>query len=267
MPLRSSKPPHVELFIHRQTLANVMRFSTRRARSRSRRASRRPPTARSRSSSICSRSSAIRCLRSNRALAAASAALAELDHYAGLAELAIEQSYVRPKIDASLIFAVEDGRHPDGRAEFAAGRRRKLRRQRLQARRRGSRGGDAHPAGDRTQYGRQVDLPPPERADRRAGSVGLVRAGARGPYRHRRPAVQPRRRGRRSRPRPLDLHGRDGRDRRDPQSGERAVLRRARRDRPRHRDLRWTLDCLGDARISARGQPLAACCSPLITTS
>ena len=51
-------------------------------------------------------------LAEQQTLAAASAALAELDHYAGLAELAIEQSYVRPKIDASLMFAVEDGRHP-----------------------------------------------------------------------------------------------------------------------------------------------------------
>jgi DNA mismatch repair protein MutS len=45
-------------------------------------------------------------------LSATSAALAELDHYAGLAELASEQVYVRPKIDVSLVFAVEEGRHP-----------------------------------------------------------------------------------------------------------------------------------------------------------
>jgi DNA mismatch repair protein MutS len=51
-------------------------------------------------------------LNEEQALSAASAGLAELDHYAGLAELAIEQSYVRPKIDASIVFAVEEGRHP-----------------------------------------------------------------------------------------------------------------------------------------------------------
>jgi DNA mismatch repair protein MutS len=45
-------------------------------------------------------------------LSAASAALAELDHYAGFAELASQQVYVRPKIDVSLVFAVEEGRHP-----------------------------------------------------------------------------------------------------------------------------------------------------------
>ena len=39
-------------------------------------------------------------------------------------------------------------------------------------------------------------------------------------HRHRRPPVQPRRRGRRSGARPLDLHGRDGRDRGHPQPGD-----------------------------------------------
>ena len=74
-------------------------------------------------------------------------------------------------------------------------------------------------AGHRPEHGRQVDLPPPERADRHPRADRLLRAGEVGADRHRRPPVQPGRRGRRSRPRPLDLHGRDGRDRRDPQPG------------------------------------------------
>ncbi|MGH6866820.1 MAG: MutS-related protein, partial [Methyloceanibacter sp.] len=45
-------------------------------------------------------------------LSAASAALAELDSYAGLAELAVEQNYVRPMIDRSVVFTVAEGRHP-----------------------------------------------------------------------------------------------------------------------------------------------------------
>ena len=49
---------------------------------------------------------------------------------------------------------------------------------------------------------------------------GLLRAGGARPYRRRRPAVLARRRGRRSRARPLDLHGRDGRDGGDPQPGD-----------------------------------------------
>ena len=106
-----SKPPHVETFIHRQTLANVMRFST-------------PELGEleARITSAADRALAIefdifaqlsqQVLSEQNALAEASAALAELDHFAGLAELAVEQNYVRPRIDESLIFAVEEGRHP-----------------------------------------------------------------------------------------------------------------------------------------------------------
>jgi DNA mismatch repair protein MutS len=106
-----SKPPHAELFIHRQTLANAVRFST-------------PELAEleARITQAADRALALELemfaglseevLAEESALSAVSAALAELDHYAGLAELAIEENYVRPKIDASLAFAVEEGRHP-----------------------------------------------------------------------------------------------------------------------------------------------------------
>ncbi len=50
-------------------------------------------------------------------------------------------------------------------------------------------------------------------------------------------AVQPRRRLGRSGARAFDLHGRDGRDRRDPQPGRRPGAGHPRRDRPRHRHL------------------------------
>ena len=86
--------------------------------------------------------------------------------------------------------------------------------------------------------------------------IGAYRAGALGADRHRRSAVQPGRRGRRSGARPLDLHGRDGRDRGDPEPGRAAQLCHPRRDRPRHRDLRRAVDRLGGARASARGQSL-----------
>ncbi len=106
-----TKPPHVELFIHRQTMANVVRFST-------------PELAEleARITSAAGRALALELdvfaeltkdvLAEEQALAAASAALAELDHYAGLAELAAEQGYVRPRVDESLVFAVVEGRHP-----------------------------------------------------------------------------------------------------------------------------------------------------------
>jgi len=105
-----TNPPHVETFIHRQTMANAVRFST-------------PELAEldARITSAADRALALELdifaeltkevLSEEQSLAAASAALAELDHYAGLAELAAEQDYVRPKVDESSAFAIEDGRH------------------------------------------------------------------------------------------------------------------------------------------------------------
>ena len=99
------------LFIHRQTLANVMRFSTPELAELEARITPAADRALALELEIFARLSEQRACRAG-ALSAASAALAELDHYAGLAELAVEENYVRPKIDASLVFAVEDGRHP-----------------------------------------------------------------------------------------------------------------------------------------------------------
>ena len=106
-----SKPPHVELFIHRQTLANVVRFSTPELAELEARITQAADRALAIEFDIFARLTEA-VLAEERALAAASAALAELDHYAGLAELAVADNYVRPKIDGSLVFAVEEGRHP-----------------------------------------------------------------------------------------------------------------------------------------------------------
>jgi DNA mismatch repair protein MutS len=106
-----SKQPHAETYVHRQTLANVMRFSTRELAELEARITQ----AADRALALELEYFAKLCdavLGEQQTLAAASAALAELDHYAGLAELAIEQSYVRPKIDTSLIFSIVEGRHP-----------------------------------------------------------------------------------------------------------------------------------------------------------
>jgi DNA mismatch repair protein MutS len=106
-----TKPPYIETFIHRQTLANVVRFSTREL-----------SELEAKITQAADRALALELemfaelmdevLAEQRTLAAVSAALAELDHYAALAELAIEQNYVRPKIDGTLVFDIEDGRHP-----------------------------------------------------------------------------------------------------------------------------------------------------------
>ena len=105
------KPPLSETFIHRQTLANVMRFSTPELAALEARITQAADRALALELDLFARL-CDQVLAEQQALAASSAALAELDHYAGLAELAIEQSYVRPKIDASLVFAVDEGRHP-----------------------------------------------------------------------------------------------------------------------------------------------------------
>jgi DNA mismatch repair protein MutS len=106
-----TKPPHAELFIHRQTLANVVRFSTPELAELEARITQAADRALALELEIFARLSQ-EVLAEERALSAASAALAELDHYSGLAELAAGENYVRPRIDGSLVFAVEEGRHP-----------------------------------------------------------------------------------------------------------------------------------------------------------
>ena len=133
-----SKPPHVELFIHRQTLANVVRFST-------------PELAE---------------LEARITQAADRALAIELDIFARLTEavLAEEQragggerracrarplcrprraccrsrTMCGPRSTASLVFAVEEGRHPMVEQNLRRSDGGELRRQRLHARRAGT---------------------------------------------------------------------------------------------------------------------------------
>jgi len=106
-----SQPPHGESFIHRQTLANVMRFATPELAELEARITTAADRALALELDIFARlTDAV--LAEQGPLAEASASLAELDHYAGLAELSVEQRYVRPGVDGSLVFAVEEGRHP-----------------------------------------------------------------------------------------------------------------------------------------------------------
>ena len=78
-------------------------------------------------------------------------------------------------------------------------------------------------ADHRSQHGRQIDLSAPERTYRADGTGRVLRAGGAGADRHRRPAILACRRRGRSGARTLHLHGGDGGDRRDPQPGERAL--------------------------------------------
>lgn len=103
--------PHIGRFIHRQTLANAMRFTTTEL-----------ADLESRIASAGERSVGLeleifsdltaRVLDAGDAILAAAQALAEIDVAAGLADLAEVENYVRPEIDTSLDFIIEGGRHP-----------------------------------------------------------------------------------------------------------------------------------------------------------
>ena len=110
--------PFSESYIHRQTLANAMRFTT-------------PELAdlASRIAQAAGRTLEIELalfdelvaatLKEAAGLARAAEALATLDAAAALAELAAECRFVRPRVDRSLAFAIRGGRHPVVEAALA----------------------------------------------------------------------------------------------------------------------------------------------------
>ncbi|MBD8066416.1 DNA mismatch repair protein MutS [Devosia sp. PTR5] len=105
------EPPHREVFIHRQTLANAMRFTTTELAELEGRIAKAQGAALELELAIFSRlrGDVLSCTTQLQALADA---LAELDVTAALAELAATRGYVRPLVDDSLAFAIEGGRHP-----------------------------------------------------------------------------------------------------------------------------------------------------------
>src|SRR6202453_4286456 len=105
------KPPHNATFIHRQTMAGAMRFSTNALADLA-----------SRIASAADRALALEleaferrrqaCVAEGERLRGFGAALAEIDVAAALAELAVKRVWTRPLVDASLSFEIEGGRHP-----------------------------------------------------------------------------------------------------------------------------------------------------------
>ena len=176
--------------------------------------------------------------------------LARLDVAAALGELAVEQRYQRPEVDDSDAFSIEAGRHPvveqaleveakpfvPNHADLSAARRLWL----LTG----------------SKHGWQEHFLAAERADRHPCPKRQLRAGGVRPHRRHRSPVLAGRCRRRSGARPVDVHGRDGGDGGDPQSGHASEPGDPGRDRPRHRHLRRPFDRLGGGRASPRGQPL-----------
>ncbi len=112
------KAPHSATFIHRQTMAGAMRFTTNAL-----------IDLEARIASAADRALALEleaferlrqaCLAQAETLRGLGAALAEIDVGAALAELAIARDWVRPHVDDSLAFTIEGGRHPVVEAALA----------------------------------------------------------------------------------------------------------------------------------------------------
>ena len=105
------EPPHRETFIHRQTMANAMRFTTTELAELEGRIAKAQGAALDIELAIFAR------LREDvlgriMPLQGLADALAELDVTAALAEVSALRAYTRPKVDDSLAFAISGGRHP-----------------------------------------------------------------------------------------------------------------------------------------------------------
>jgi DNA mismatch repair protein MutS len=98
-------------FIHRQTLAGQVRFTTTELGELEAKIANAADRALNLELEMFEKLSAATIAASNEIKAAAEA-LAVLDVSSGLATLAVERSYVRPEIDRSLDFVIEGGRHP-----------------------------------------------------------------------------------------------------------------------------------------------------------
>ena len=237
-------------FIHRQTMASAMRFTTVELGDLEQRIATAADKALAIELALFADLVGEVTARAE-AIALAAGALATLDVAAALAELAVEGRYCRPLVDGSTAFDIEAGRHPVVE----------------QALQRNASGSFVANDCDLSESQRLWLVTGPNMAGKStflrqnalivllAQMGSFVPAGL-GPYRRRRPPVQPRRRRRRSGPRPLHLHGGDGGDGGDPEPGDRPLPGDPGRDRPRHRHLRRPLHRLGGAGASARDQPL-----------
>ena len=108
---RLREPPHSETFIHRQTLASAVRFTTTELGELETKIVAAGDRALAIEGDLFDEL-ALGVLNLADGLGSIAEALAELDVHAALAELADEQNYVRPTVDDTKIFSIEGGRHP-----------------------------------------------------------------------------------------------------------------------------------------------------------
>ncbi len=115
---RLLKPPFNATFVHRQTMADAMRFSTAELAELETKIASAAESALTREMEIFDRLAG-RILAAERPIKAAADGLAAIDVAAALAELADARGWTRPEIDSSLSFVVEAGRHPVVEAALA----------------------------------------------------------------------------------------------------------------------------------------------------
>lgn len=104
-------PPHVDVFIHRQTLANSVRFSTQKLAELAGKISQAGEAALARELELFEALSN-QVKDHAHAIMQAAHALSRLDVIAALADLAAVKNYARPKVDDTLNFTITQGRHP-----------------------------------------------------------------------------------------------------------------------------------------------------------
>ncbi len=115
---RLLKPPFNATFVHRQTMADAMRFSTAELTELETKIASAAESALAREKEIFDRLAG-RILAAERPIKTAADGMAAIDVAAALAELADARGWTRPEIDVSLRFIVEAGRHPVVEAALA----------------------------------------------------------------------------------------------------------------------------------------------------
>ena len=105
------KEPYAGEFVHRQTMQGAMRFTTPALMELGARIEQAGERALALELEVFERLRGL-VLAASADLRAIAAALAELDVYAALAELAVKRDWTRPQVETSLRFQVEGGRHP-----------------------------------------------------------------------------------------------------------------------------------------------------------
>jgi DNA mismatch repair protein MutS len=214
-------------FTHRQTLAGVVRFNAPDLHDQAMRVGQAGAHALAAEAAHLEELSAAALARAEHTAAAADA-LARLDVAAALAERAVEGGWCRPFFVDQPCFDVQAGRHPvveealrKSGERFVANDLSLGEAKRLWLVTGPNMGG-------KSTFLRQNAL---IAVLAQAGSYVPAASARLGTGR---PPVQPGRRIGQSRPRPLYLHGRDGRNRRDPRSGDGQQLRDPGRGRARH---------------------------------